>query len=48
MAIASLAFDAPDVHAARRVVEARGLYVSKVEPARRPLLLTMPTHASSV
>lgn len=38
MAIASLSIEAPDAAAARRLVEARGLYVSAVEPARSPLL----------
>ncbi|WP_036165347.1 type II secretion system F family protein [Massilia sp. 9096] len=38
MTIASLVVDAPSEAAARRLVEARGLYVSAVEPARGPLL----------
>jgi len=38
MTIASVLVDAPSAAAARRLVEARGLYVSAVEPARSPLL----------
>jgi general secretion pathway protein F len=38
MTIASVVVDAPSEAAARRLVEARGLYVSAVEPARSPLL----------
>jgi general secretion pathway protein F len=38
MTIASVVVDAPSEAAARRLVEARGLYVSAVEPARGPLL----------
>jgi general secretion pathway protein F len=38
MTIANVVVDAPSEAAARRQVEARGLYVSAVEPARAPLL----------
>jgi general secretion pathway protein F len=38
MRIASVVVDAPDEADARRQVEARGLYVSAVEPARVPLV----------
>jgi general secretion pathway protein F len=38
MRIASIVVDAPDAADARRQVEARGLYVSAVEPVRAPLL----------
>jgi general secretion pathway protein F len=38
MSIASLTVDAPDEADARRQVEARGLYVSAIEPARAPIL----------
>lgn len=38
MRIASIVVDAPDAADARRQIEARGLYVSAVEPVRAPLL----------
>jgi general secretion pathway protein F len=38
MSIASVVVDAPDEADARRQVEARGLYVSAIEPARAPVL----------
>jgi general secretion pathway protein F len=38
MSIASVVVDAPDEADARRQVEARGLYVSAIQPARAPVL----------